>query len=149
MTGGVRFDVPKFGNTAFPNPAADALTFRDQDGSAVQYSTGALPSPRPYVSPRVGINYDVNGDQTMQLRGGTGLFTGKPPYVWISNQIGNTGVLSGLSSTNGTTAFPFNPNPDKYKPLPTGAAASSYELDVTDKGFRFPQTWRTNIGVDR
>ena len=48
-----------------------------------------------------------------------------------------------------TTAYPFNPNPDKYKPAATGGAAASYELDVTDQGFRFPQTWRTNIGVDR
>ena len=83
------------------------------------------------------------------MRGGTGLFSGKPPYVWISNQIGNTGVLYGFADTRNTTAFPFNPNPDKYKPAPTGGAAASYELDVTDQSFRFPQTWRTNIGVDR
>jgi hypothetical protein len=57
--------------------------------------------------------------------------------------------LYGFAQTNNTTAFPFNPSPDKYKPAPTGAAAASYELDVTDQGFRFPQTWRTNIGVDR
>ena len=149
MTAGLRVDVPKFGNTAFDNPAADALTFRDQDGSPVQYNSGALPETTPYWSPRVGLNWDVNGDQATQLRGGTGLFSGKPPYVWISNQIGNTGVLYGFAQTNNTTAFPFNPSPDKYKPAPTGGAAASYELDVTDQGFRFPQTWRTNIGVDR
>ena len=50
--------------------------------------------------------------------------------------------------TNGTT-YGFNPSPDKYKPAATGGVAASYELDVTDKGFRFPQTWRNNIGVDR
>ena len=43
VTAGIRIDVPKFGNTAFDNPVADALTFRDQDGSAVKYNTGALP----------------------------------------------------------------------------------------------------------
>ena len=149
VTAGLRIDVPKFGNTAFDNPAADALTFRDQDGSAVKYNTGALPATTAYYSPRVGLNWDVNGDQATQLRGGSGLFSGKPPYVWISNQIGNTGVLFGFAQTNSTTAFPFNPSPDKYKPAPTGGAAASYELDVTDQGFRFPQTWRTNIGVDR
>ena len=92
----------------------------------------------------------MNGDQTTQVRGGTGLFSGKPPYVWISNQIGNTGVLYRFARhADNTTAFPFNPNPDKYKPAATGGAAASYELDVTDQSFRFPQTWRTNIGVDR
>jgi hypothetical protein len=95
------------------------------------------------------LNWDATGDGATQLRGGSGLFSGKPPYVWISNQVGNTGVLYGFSQTNNTTAFPFNPNPDRYKPVATGAAAASYELDVTDQGFRFPQTWRTNIGVDR
>jgi hypothetical protein len=149
VTAGVRVDVPRFGNTAFPNPAADALTFRDQDGSPVRYSTGALPATTAYWSPRVGVNWDATGDGATQLRGGTGLFSGKPPYVWISNQIGNTGVLYGFADTRNTTAFPFNPSPDKYKPAATGAAAASYELDVTDQGFRFPQTWRTNVGVDR
>jgi Carboxypeptidase regulatory-like domain len=149
VTAGLRVDVPQFGNTAFNNPAANALTFRDQDGSPVQYNSGALPETTPYWSPRVGLNWDATGDGATQLRGGTGLFSGKPPYVWISNQIGNTGVLYGFAQTNNTTAFPFNPSPDKYKPAPTGAAAASYELDVTDQGFRFPQTWRSNIGVDR
>jgi hypothetical protein len=149
VTAGVRVDVPRFGNTAFDNPVADALTFRDQDGSPVQYNTGALPSTTPYWSPRVGLNWDATGDQSTQIRGGSGLFSGKPPYVWISNQIGNTGVLYGFIDTRNTTAFPFNPNPDRYKPAPTGGTAASYELDVTDQSFRFPQTWRSNIGVDR
>ena len=149
VTAGVRVDSPKFGNTAFPNPAADALTFRNQDGSAVRYSTGALPGTKPYWSPRVGINWDVNGKQQTQVRGGTGVFTGKPPYVWISNQIGNTGVLSGFLDVRNTTSFPFTPNPDKYKPAPTGLPATSYEVDVTDQNFRFPSTWRNNVGVDQ
>lgn len=149
VTAGLRVDVPKFGNTAFPNARADALTFRDQDGSPVQYSSGALPESTLYWSPRLGVNWDVFGTRTTQLRGGTGLFSGKPPYVWISNQIGNTGVLTGFLDVRNTTAFPFSSNPDRYKPAATGAAAASYELNVTDNGFRFPQTWRTNVGVDQ
>ena len=105
VTAGIRIDVPKFGNTAFDNPVADNLTFRDQDGSPVKYNTGALPETTPYYSPRVGLNWDVNGDQATQVRGGSGLFSGKPPYVWISNQIGNTGVLFGFIDTRNTTAF--------------------------------------------
>jgi hypothetical protein len=149
LTAGLRVDVPRFGNTAFDNPFADALSFRDQDGSAVKYNSGALPEATPYWSPRIGFNLDLLSNGTTQVRGGTGVFTGKPPYVWISNQIGNTGVLYGFQDVRNTTAFGFNPNPDRYKPAPTGGAAASYELDVTDKGFRFPQTWRTSIGVDR
>ena len=149
VTAGVRMDVAKFGNTAFPNANADGLSFRDETGSSVRYSTGKLPDSTPLWSPRVGFNWDVFSDQKTQVRGGTGVFTGKPPYVWISNQIGNTGALAGFVQTDNTAAYPFNPNPDRYKPAATGALAASYELDVTDPSFKFPQTWRTNIAIDR
>ena len=149
VTAGVRMDIPKFDNTTFDNPNADGLTFRDETGAAVQYNSGALPKSTPLWSPRVGFNWSASSDQKTQVRGGTGVFTGKPPYVWISNQIGQTGALSGLIQNDNTTGNPFNPNPDAYKPAATGALASSYELDVTDPNFKFPQTWRTSIGIDR
>lgn len=150
VTAGVRFDVSKFGDTAYPNPAADALTFRSESGSPIQYSTGEMPSTKVLWSPRVGVNWDVFGNQSTQLRGGGGLFSGRPAYVWISNQIGNTGVLIGerivLSPGN---SFPFTDNVDRYKQPATGAGASSYALNVTDPDFKFPQVWRGNIAIDR
>jgi hypothetical protein len=152
VTAGVRMDVATWGKTAYDNPNVDALAFRDQNGSSIQYNTGALPNATPLWSPRVGINYDLTSDQKTQLRGGTGVFTGKPLYVWISNQIGNTGMLTGFTDTGSVfgTAFPFNPNPDFYKPKTvTGAPATSVDLAVTDPNFKFPQTWRSNIAVDR
>lgn len=150
ITGGVRFDVPVFGETAFTNADADSLTFRDETGAAVQYSTGKLPDPALLWSPRVGFNWDVAGNQQTQVRGGTGIFTGKPAYVWISNQIGNTGVLTGFEQLDNTTARPFHPDPNRYKPTNvTGAPAARYELALTDPDFRFPQIWRSNIAVDR
>ena len=70
--------------------------------------------------------------------------------MWISNQLGNTGVLQGSISTPNTTAFPFSTNVDRYKPTNvTGEGAASYELNVTDNDFKFPQVWRNNIAVDR
>jgi hypothetical protein len=149
VTAGVRVDVAKFGNTAFDNPQVDALTFRDRDGNPARYNTGALPKTSPLWSPRVGFNYDLTSDQQTQLRGGTGVFTGKPAYVWISNQIGNSGMLTGFIQSDNTTAFPWNPNPDAYKPAATGQPPASADVAVTDPDFRFPQTWRTNIAVDR
>jgi Carboxypeptidase regulatory-like domain len=148
VSAGLRVDVPRFGNTGFNNPAANALSFRDQNGSGVNYNSGALPATTAYWSPRVGLNWSPTKSANTQVRGGTGLFTGTPPYVWISNQIANTGVLFGFIQSNNTTAFPFSPNPDKYKPAPAGGSASSYELDVTDHSYRFPQIWRNNLGAD-
>ncbi len=149
LTYGLRLDVPSFGDTGFTNADADALTFRDENGDAVQYQTGKLPDANILWSPRFGFNWDVTGDRKTQLRGGTGVFTGRPAYVWISNQIGNTGVLTGFERLDSTTARPFNPDPDHYKPTNvTGEPASSYELALTNSDFKFPQVWRTNLAVD-
>ncbi len=150
LTIGLRLDVPFFGATGYDNAQADNLTFRDENGNAVQYKTDKLPGANILFSPRVGFNWDVMGDRNTQVRGGTGLFSGPPLYVWISNQIGNTGVLTGFLSVDNTTAYPFNPNPDRYKPPNvTGAPAATYELALTDPNFKFPQLWRTNIAVDQ
>ena len=151
---GLRFDVPVFENTAYLNPNANALTFRDEAGQPVQYDSGAMPGANILWSPRLGFNYNLTADQKTQLRGGTGVFTGQPLYVWISNQLGNTGMLQGAisadtASNQSTSQFPFSTNLDRYKPVATGAPAASYELDVTDNDFRFPQVWRSNIAVDR
>ncbi len=152
VNAGVRLDIPFFGDTAFANPNADAATFRDESGQAVKYESGKLPDPKILWSPRVGFNWNVSSDHRTQVRGGTGIFTGKPAYVWISNQIGTTGMLTGFIDEQNVTTRPFHPDPNHYRdllPAPTGAPAGSYELAVTDPHFKFPQLWRTNIAVDR
>jgi hypothetical protein len=151
VTAGVRLDVPAFDNDeTYPNPNADALTFRDEAGQPVQYSSGTLPDAKVLFSPRVGFNWDVAGNQMTQVRGGIGVFTGPPLYVWISNQLGNTGVLQGSLLEDNPTTRPFSPDVNRYKPTNvTGAPAASYEFDVTDNNFKFPQVLRNNIAVDR
>lgn len=147
---GIRFDVPFFEKTGYHNPEVDTMVFRDENGFPVQYRTDKMPDPKILVSPRVGFNWDVFGDKTTQLRGGTGIFTGRPAYVWISNQIGNNGILTGFERLDNTKNRPFHPDINHYKPaVVTGAPASNYELALTDPNFKFPQMWRTNIGVDR
>src|SRR5690606_35374400 len=102
------------------------------------------------ITPRVGFNWDVVGDRSTQIRGGTGIFSGRPAYVWISNQIGENGVLTGFEQLDNTTARPFNPDPHFYKPTNvTGDPAESYGLAFTDSDFRFPQDWRSDVAVDQ
>ncbi len=150
LTLGLRVEAPFFGETGFTNTTADAQDFRNPAGETVRFETGKLPNANLLWSPRVGFNWDVTNDGVTQIRGGTGIFTGRPAYVWISNQIGNTGVLTGFEELNNTTARPFSPDPDTYKPANvTGAPASSYELALTEPDFRFPQVWRSNLAVDR
>ncbi len=150
LTLGLRVDVPYFQKTGYRNANADTTTFRDETGAPVKYQSDKLPDPNPLFSPRLGFNWDVTGDRSTQIRGGTGIFTGRPAYVWISNQIGNTGVLTGFESVSNTRRRPFNPDPNRYKPTNvTGAPASSYELALTDPNFRFPQLWKSNLAIDQ
>ena len=148
VTVGVRVDVPIFANTALNNDTVETLTFLDPNGVEKSFSTGQLPSTNPLFSPRVGFNYDVLGDRTLQIRGGTGLFSGRPPFVWISNQVGNNGILTGSLRKDNTTDYAFSPDVNTHIPAnPT--LPSSYSLAMTEKNFRFPQTWRTNIALDK
>lgn len=150
LTLGLRVDRPSFGETGFVNAEVDGFNFRDEDGNTVKYSTSKLPDANLLFSPRLGFNWDVRGDRSTQIRGGSGIFTGRPAYVWISNQIGENGVLTGFEQLDNTTARPFNPNPDRYKPTSVnGTPAASYGLAFSDPDFKFPQLWRSNFAVDQ
>jgi hypothetical protein len=65
------------------------IEYYDEDNKPIKFDHTNLPKSTPLISPRVGFNYDVKGDQTTQLRGGSGLFTGRLPFVWIGNQVAN------------------------------------------------------------
>lgn len=150
VTVGLRIDVPFFGETALRNTEVEGFNFRNPAGETVKFRTDKLPDPNILWSPRVGFNYDLSqGARTTQVRGGTGIFTGRPAYVWISNQIGNNGILTGFERYDNQTNRPFNPNPDTYKPTNvSGAPAANYELALTESSFKFPQIWRTNLAID-
>ncbi|HRP02544.1 MAG TPA: carboxypeptidase regulatory-like domain-containing protein [Candidatus Kapabacteria bacterium] len=152
LIAGIRFDMPFFSPTGYENTEANNLIFKDENGNDVKYQTQKLPNANILYSPRIGFNWDILNDKTMQIRGGSGMFTGQPAFVWISNQIGNNGVLTGFERYDNTTERPFNPDPNAYKPnenMITGKPASNYELSLTDPNFKFPQVWRTNIAFDK
>lgn len=150
LTYGLRIEVPFFGQTGFKNPLVDTLTFRGGE----KLNTYDLPGANIVWSPRVGFNWNPLKSQKLQIRGGTGGFSARPPYVWISNQIGNNGVLTSLISATQSGApflpYHFNPNPDAYKPASvTGAPiAGAQDLNFTVPGYKFPQVWRSSVGAD-
>ncbi|HEV7701675.1 MAG TPA: hypothetical protein VGO43_15700, partial [Pyrinomonadaceae bacterium] len=157
ITYGLRVEVPFFGATGFANPLVDTLTFRNGDGSPLKLSTSKLPGRNVLYSPRLGFNYSPLRSAKLQFRGGTGVFSARPPYVWISNQIGNNGVLTNITNLDSTTGqapgtFPyhFNPNPDAYKPASvTGApVAGAQDLNFTVPNYKFPAIWRSSFAVD-
>lgn len=100
LTYGVRFDRPLYFDTAdkvrenIARKGGAAGTyipsidyFDPANGETVKLNSEVMPNNKFLASPRVGFNWDVNGDNTLQLRGGSGLFTGRFPFVWLGNQV--------------------------------------------------------------
>ncbi len=150
FTVGIRADVPSIPTTIQQNTNLAALTgFRE----GVQLNTSQFQKTSLLFSPRVGFNWDVKDDKVTQVRGGAGIFTGRVPYVWISNQASNNGVLFGsesITNPGSTTANIRNFSPDVNKYRPSGAAPNtSYNIAITEQNFKFPQVFRANLGIDR
>ena len=149
LTYGARVDMPFFGSTGIQNDSVSSYAFRDENGKYLPLSTSKLPSLHPLFNPRFGFNWDVRGKKQTQIRGGAGLFSGRPAFVWISNQVGNNGVQSGSISTNNTTAYPFSTDVRRNIPATVTRPAPSYNIAVTDKDFKFPQVFRSNLAIDQ
>jgi len=124
LTYGIRADKPLFFDSS--EKAQDVIDkgfvigdipyVNPNTGKTVLIDNTLMPTNDWLISPRVGFNYDVNGDSSFQLRGGSGLFTGRFPFVWLGNQIANPDV---------------------------------FFLQAVDPDYKFPQVWRTNLGVDK
>ncbi|HSC40451.1 MAG TPA: carboxypeptidase regulatory-like domain-containing protein, partial [Chitinophagaceae bacterium] len=154
LTYGLRIDMPVY----FKKPATNQAFDNDPNFTIFDVKTEQMPKARPLFSPRVGFNWDVKGNATTQLRGGAGLFTGRIPFVWISNQMSNTGVTNiaytASSSTNAAylapVRFNYNPNdPHAGASIPSAATAPTTTINVIDKKFKFPQVFRANFAIDQ
>ncbi len=101
VTFGLRIDKPLYFNTpeyieekieqAGTDYIAEQVTWYDENGNTVKLSARDLPKGSILLSPRFGFNWDVYGDKTLQVRGGSGVFTGRLPFVWIGNHVANVG----------------------------------------------------------
>ena len=145
LTYGLRVDVPSFGSK--PPLNQEILTDFGK-------STSSIPSGQSLLSYRIGFNWDVTGDQRNQIRGGAGIFTGRPAFVWMSNEFGNTGGLSGFAqlTCNNAAAPKFNATTAATPPTQctngTTATAGS-EVDLMQSNVKFPQTQRESLGYDK
>ena len=127
--------------------------------------TGKLPS-KVTVSPRLGFSYDVKGNQSIIIRGGTGIFTGRVPFAWYGYAYTLNGGSYGNIDWNGPKGpsgalpsgqvVPLAINPaglkdtvSKYASLyGAGNRAATREIDVFDNNFKLPTIWRSSIAVD-
>lgn len=157
ITAGVRADASFFTDKPPLNQGVLDTLGRD---------TRKIPSGNWQISPRVGFNWDVAGDGRNQLRGGVGIFTGQPAFVWMSNEYQNSGYSGYKQLTcNGTSASATNrppafnaasiasppqacvAGPSATQPALTAAAGS--EVDLADPNLKFPQSLRYTLGYDR
>jgi len=142
-TFGLRLDLP--GLTSNPGQNPDVL-------STLGINTSNVPRNVKQWSPRFGFNWDVTGDQRNQLRGGTGVFVGRPAYVWLSNLFGNSGVngYGNLVCPNMATA-PQMPNAGTLPAQACVASANAPNItaNTVDPDLKFPSVWRSSLGYDR
>jgi len=155
LTYGLRVDMTIYKQDFTDNPYFDALPFK---GNAT-YNIGKAPGNAVLVSPRLGFNWDVLGNSSFQIRGGAGLFSGPPPFVWISNQASNNGIQFGAVQTIGTppannsngpitdgTGTAFNSNIPRP---PAGVPNTSYSTALVDNNFKYPTVLKTNLAFDK
>jgi len=116
ITPGIRFDVPFLSSA----PRNDILA----NNAAYPIDTSKVPSGNILWSPRLGFNWDVDGTADTIVRGGVGIFSGRPPYVWVSNAYSINGIsqvqLTCLRTASpGVPAFTVDPNAQPSSRPPT------------------------------
>jgi hypothetical protein len=149
LTYGVRVDIPLF----FDTPTANEGFNKFSHSMGWDYKTNQNLSSSPMWAPRLGFRWDLNEESTMALRGGIGIFTGRIPFVWLSNSFTNTGIQ--MVSYNSTNYAPSNAGVelilDPAKQAQNAEklnAGGSQTINVFDKDFKFAQTLRANLAYD-
>ena len=104
LTVGLRFDGLFFNNgDLITNNAIKDLTYYDNKGNERHIDTGKWPSSNLIIQPRLGFSWDVFGNKSLKVRGGTGLFSGRLPLVFFTNMPTNGGLVQYQAQLNANT----------------------------------------------
>lgn len=157
LTYGIRMDIPIYANKRYENPSIADYTFNN-----VKLSTAYWPKSTPLFSPRIGFNYDLSGDNTLKLRGGSGIFTGRFPLIFLSKMQEGSGMIQTTVSTQkagdellaalaGGIRTPQEVLeeiaplfPDRF-PLKPGAVNN---IVTIDRDFKMPRVWKSSLAID-
>ena len=165
LTYGLRADLLVLeDNHMLTNPAIYELDFGGR-----RIDTGLMPQSRVQLSPRVGFTWDMMGDRSLILRGGTGLFAGRLPMVFLTNQPQNSQMIQMVSygiitryDADGNIIF-SDPRLAQFEGglvtnvqeivqmlgLPTSPiGVVPPQINGTDPDFRMPQVWKSSLAVD-
>lgn len=171
LTAGLRIETILFNNKDIKT---NKQIYEDYNFNGTRIDTGKWPNPRVQFSPRVGFNWDVFGDRSLKIRGGSGLFTGRLPLVFFTNMPTNSGMVQNVTSISTS----YNDGVAKPDPLLANFAgdmitnvsdliAKLNKLDANrfpiaspengvkpstiaavDPKFKMPQVWKTSIAAD-
>ncbi|WP_300704234.1 TonB-dependent receptor [Bacteroides sp.] len=161
LTYGIRFDNLMFDDKDIQRN--DAIYALDFGGKKID--TGKWPGSNMQFSPRIGFSWDILGDKSLKMRGGTGVFTGRLPLVFFTNMPTNSNMLQNsvtfitdygkgivdprLAQLAGGMITDMNQVIEKFN-LPTTiekhVAGSKISGVVED--FKMPQVWKSSIALD-
>ncbi len=164
---GIRADYLQYVDNIIRNNAIYELSFGGK-----KIDTGEWPNANVQYSPRVGFTWDVLGDQSLKLRGGTGIFSGRLPLVFFTNMPTNSGMVQGsyaavtrYDAADGTVASVDPVLASLSGPMITDVNEMIRTLDLpttitpeegvlpsniqsVDPEFKMPQVWKTSLAVD-
>jgi len=148
LTAGLRVEQASYPDVSEvrTHPLVAGLNFAGQT-----VNTGVLPENRISYSPRFGFNWNVFGDRSFQVRGGTGIFTGRIPFVWIVSQSGDAGLLQYTQTYSGQANTPFfNPSiaPNLLSAAPAAGTSIPSSISVMSPTLKLPQTWKSSLAFD-
>lgn len=165
-TVGLRLEIPVYPSIAGNENKEFTQLFADKGG----YKTSDMPKARLNFSPRVGFNWDITGERKYVLRGGTGIFTGRLPFVWIVSAVGNSNCMQAQKILykyenkldaddnripTGDRLPGFHDNikdilDDIYKGEFTHQdnLPAPQQTTIMDKHLKMPSTWKTSLALD-
>ena len=138
LTFGARIDLPHYYTHPVDNAYVRGLSALDENRQPEVVDQSKLPGTKLLFSPRVGFNWNAAGERRTQIRGGTGIFTGRVPFVWVGNVISNPGANPQL--------YPQGPVITTH---PNTTLAQSFYINAMDPKFKFPQSWTTDLAIDQ
>lgn len=163
---GIRADYLRYDDNILTNNA-----ILDLDFGGTTIDTGVWPEANVLFSPRVGFAWDINGDKTMKLRGGTGIFTGRLPLVFFTNMPTASGMVQG--SYAAVTRYNADGSVSSVDPALAGLAGPIItdpnemisrlglpntitpedgvlprDINSVDPNFKMPQVWKTSLALD-
>ena len=157
LTYGLRMDIPLFFDTPTENAEFNASAAK-QGWNVV---TNHKLSSTPMWSPRVGFRWNIEKEHNMILRGGAGIFTGRIPFVWLSNNFTNTGIQTSVYNVYGSTGLKEGKqntgklsgvslivDPYKQSENTDKLGTSNQAINVFDKDFKFTQNLRLDLALD-